>query len=607
MTRSFWIAGAALSALCLAAAPASAQSLQFGTPAEGELTADDPLTPDGLRHDDWRFSTRDGQRVELTLQSGAFDAWLEVWPADADPEAGPVHQDDDGLSGTDSRLRYTASGGDWIARVRAFDGEATGAYVLTLTQRPPAPRAPRPTATRIGATVNGALSDRDPETAEGQIYDAYRLRLRAGERLLLTLTSDAFDPVVRIGTQTRDAFVELAMNDDDGAGLNSRLVFEAPSTGDYVIRVSPLVEGQGDYVLTLAEAPPPAAAEPLAFGASAAGTLDVTDGLDAEGRQADAWVFQGTAGTRVQIDMTSDDFDTYVVLLAESDPATPLAEDDDGGPEGTNSRLFHTLPADGAYRIQARSFAPGGTGAYVLTVIEAEPERPAQALAFGETVQGDIEAADPLDGEGRNYDAFVFTGAEGQRIQAIGRSGDFDVYLRIGSADGEFSELASDDDGLGQGTDSRLNFTLPSDGDYVVRLSPLGTDEDGLYSLELIDRGPKPAPGSLLVGASVRGTLTEADDAAADGSWFDSYAFHAKAGETLTITLAANAFDAFIIVGREKADGEFEVLGSDDDSLSDTHARLEWEAPEDGTYVIRAGSFGPSEAGAYVLRLEPTP
>ncbi len=607
MTRSFWIAGAALSALALAAAPASAQSLQFGAPAAGELSADDPLTPDGLRHDDWRFSTRDGQRVELTLQSEAFDAWLEVWPADADPEAGPVRQNDDGLSGTDSRLRYTASGGDWIARVRAFDGEATGAYVLTLTQRPPAPRAPRPTATRIGATVNGQLSDRDPETAEGQIFDAYRLRLRAGERLLLTLTSDAFDPVVRIGTQTRDDFAELAMNDDDGAGLNSRLVFEAPSTGDYVIRVSPLAEGQGDYVLTLAEAPPPAAAEPLAFGAPAAGTLDVTDGLDAEGRQTDAWVFQGTAGMRVQIDMISGDFDTYVVLLAESDPATALAEDDDGGPEGTNSRLFHTLPADGAYRIQARSFAPGGTGAYDLTVIEAEPERPAQALAFGETLQGDIEAADPLDGEGRNFDAFVFTGAEGQRIQAIGRSGDFDVYLRIGSADGEFSELASDDDGLGQGTDSRLNFTLPADGDYVMRLSPLGADEDGLYSLELIDRGPKPAPGSLVVGASVRGTLTETDDAAADGSWFDSYAFHAKAGEALTVTLAANAFDAFIIVGREKADGEFEVLGSDDDSLSDTHARLEWEAPEDGTYVIRAGSFGPSEAGAYVLRLEPTP
>ncbi|WP_298126765.1 PPC domain-containing protein [Brevundimonas sp.] len=607
MTRSFWIAGAALSALALAAVPASAQSLQFGAPAAGELSADDPLTPDGLRHDDWRFSTRDGQRVELTLHSEAFDAWLEVWPADADPEAGPVQQNDDGLSGTDSRLRYTASGGDWIARVRAFDGEATGAYVLTLTQRPPAPRAPRPTATRIGATVNGQLSDRDPETVEGQIFDAYRLRLRAGERLLLTLTSDAFDPVVRIGTQTRDDFAELAMNDDDGAGLNSRLVFEAPSTGDYVIRVSPLAEGQGDYVLTLAEAPPPAAAEPLAFGAPAAGTLDFTDGLDAEGRQTDAWVFQGTAGMRVQIDMTSGDFDTYVVLLAESDPATALAEDDDGGPEGTNSRLFHTLPADGAYRIQARSFAPGGTGAYDLTVIEAEPERPAQALAFGETLQGDIEAADPLDGEGRNFDAFVFTGAEGQRIQAIGRSGDFDVYLRIGSADGEFSELASDDDGLGQGTDSRLNFTLPADGDYVMRLSPLGADEDGLYSLELIDRGPKPAPGSLVVGASVRGTLTETDDAAADGSWFDSYAFHAKAGESLTVTLAANAFDAFIIVGREKADGEFEVLGSDDDSLSDTHARLEWEAPEDGTYVIRAGSFGPSEAGAYVLRLEPTP
>ena len=40
-------------------------------------------------------------------------------------------------------------------------------------------------------------------------------------------------------------------------------------------------------------------------------------------------------------------------------------------------------------------------------------------------------------------------------------------------ADGEFEALASDDDGLAEGTDSRLNFTLPSDGNYVVRAMPL--------------------------------------------------------------------------------------------------------------------------------------
>ncbi|MCP5883289.1 hypothetical protein NL358_28545, partial [Klebsiella pneumoniae] len=79
-------------------------------------------------------------------------------------------------------------------------------------------------------------------------------------------------------------------------------------------------------------------------------------------------------------------------------------------------------------------------------------------------------------------------------------------------------------------------------GDYVLRASPLGPDTDGLYALELIDRGPKPEPGSLLVGATVRGTLSEADDAAEDGSWFDSYRLHARAGEPLRIELASNTF-----------------------------------------------------------------
>ena len=49
----------------------------------------------------------------------------------------------------------------------------------------------------------------------------------------------------------------------------------------------------------------------------------------------------------------------------------------------------------------------------------------------------------------------------------------------------------------------------------MIRLSPLSADNEGLYSLELIDRGPAPAPGSILVGATARGTLGEADAAAA--------------------------------------------------------------------------------------------
>lgn len=49
------------------------------------------------------------------------------------------------------------------------------------------------------------------------------------------------------------------------------------------------------------------------------------------------------------------------------------------------------------------------------------------------------------------------------------------------------------------------------------------------------------------------------------------------------------------------------AAASDDDSLSDTQARLDWTAPEDGVYIIRAQGFDATQLGPYVLRVEPKP
>jgi hypothetical protein len=186
------------------------------------------------------------------------------------------------------------------------------------------------------------------------------------------------------------------------------------------------------------------------------------------------------------------------------------------------------------------------------------------------------------------------------------RSGDFDTFVQIGRAGAEFTALASDDDGLGQGTDSRLSYSLPEDGDYVIRALPLGSDGKGLYSLELVDRGPQPRPGSLLVGSTARGVLTEADATAEDNSFYDAYRVTLKEDEKLLITMVSNDVDSFVVVGTDK-DGAFEVLGSDDDGLSDTHSKLEWTAPADGTYEIRAGTFQQGQTGAYALNVEKQP
>jgi hypothetical protein len=54
-------------------------------------------------------------------------------------------------------------------------------------------------------------------------------------------------------------------------------------------------------------------------------------------------------------------------------------------------------------------------------------------------------------------------------------------------------------------------------------------------------------------------------------------------------------------------DEPFMAAASDDDGLSDTQARLDWTAPEDGVYLIRAQGFDATQLGPYILRVEPKP
>jgi hypothetical protein len=606
---------AAVSSLALVAAVAGpafaqeAQPLAVGDQIEGEIADGDATAPeDAYRYDRYAVTATAGQRFEAIMRADMFDAYLEVRTEAEDGD--PIASDDDGLGeGTHSRLRFTApADGVYILRARTLSGTEGGAYTLSLTERAPAKAPPEPGAITLGQTVEGEIGDGDPETDEGGRYQAWTFSGRQGDRIQLALDSDAFDPTVVIGRVVDGVFTQLAMNDDGAdAGLNSRLVFTLPETGAYVIRAVPLnTEGTGAYSLTLSEGPAPIPAQAIRIGDTVRGELTDSDGLSANEVRADAYRFSGREGQRVRIDMTSTAFDTFVELF--DDTQVSLATDDDGGPEGTNSRLVFTLPKTGSYVIEARAFSDS-RGRYSLSISEVAPDKPPQPLAFGTTLEGEIGETDSRDNDDRGYDAFVFEGREGQRVRAVMRSGDFDTYLQIGNAEGEFSPLAQDDDGLGEGTDSRLNFTLPSDGRYVLRASPLGSDGKGLYSLELQDRGPQPRPGSLLIGTTAHGVLTESDATADDNSFYDAYRVTLKEDEKLVILMVSNEVDSYVSIGRpgEGEDAGFEGLASDDDGLSDTHAKLEWTAPEDGVYEIRAGTFQQGQTGAYALIVEKKP
>ncbi len=625
MRRSTVITTVSVIAL-LAAGHAAAQQatpLRLGQQVQGSLTAEDSRIDSEevgrFVYDDYSIRGRDGQRLEITLRAADFDAYLEVFESGSDDV---MAFDDDGLQedgsdehSTNSRLRFAPGDADYIIRARTLSGFEGGDYTLQVTDRGSPPPAPRPMSVSLGESVDGDIGADDPVEEGGDAYseysyDAYAFRARQGDRVAISLDSDDFDPILRVGRMTPgDTFEELAQNDDNGSGgLNSWLVFHAPADGDYVIRAAPLDGGAtGAYTLGLAEGPPPIAMQPIALGATVEGELSSDDGANDSGQRADVYSFTALAGQRIVATLSSDAFDTYLELFAESADEGgrySVDSDDDGAGEGTDSRLSYTFAEGGDYTLEARAFSGEGEGAYTLTFVEAEPLPEPTDLAFGATVQGEIDEGDPRDEENRGFDAYRFTGEAGNRIQAIMRSGDFDSYLQVGSPEGEFYALASDDDGLGEGTDSRLNFILPSSGEFILRALPLFGDAEGLYSLELIDRGPQPTPGSILIDATARGALGEDDAIADDGSFYDAYRFSAKAGDKLRLTMVSNEFDAFIDIGREDDDGAFISVVSDDDSLSDTHAKVDWAVEEDGDYVIRARSFAQGQSGAYALTVE---
>ncbi|NEO95933.1 MAG: hypothetical protein F6K56_39595, partial [Moorea sp. SIO3G5] len=74
--------------------------------------------------------------------------------------------------------------------------------------------------------------------------------------------------------------------------------------------------------------------------------------------------FEGKAGEQITIELTSEEFDPYLILI---DPdGNRIAKDNNGG-EGKNARITVTLPTTGTYVIWANSYNQQETGNYTLS------------------------------------------------------------------------------------------------------------------------------------------------------------------------------------------------------------------------------------------------
>lgn len=125
-----------------------------------------------------------------------------------------------------------------------------------------------------------------------------------------------------------------------------------PTVASVLLAIVSAIPAQAqDYTLTL-------------DGAPISERLDATDDyLVEDNSYIDTYTFTGTAGQRVIITMSSQELDSYLILL---DPdGNSVAQDDDSA-DDLDARIDVILPVDGTYTIYANSYGSNAIGAYTI-------------------------------------------------------------------------------------------------------------------------------------------------------------------------------------------------------------------------------------------------
>jgi hypothetical protein len=199
--------------------------------------------------------------------------------------------------------------------------------------------------------------------------------------------------------------------------------------------------------------------------------------------QARPYDFEAEADDVARITMSSDEFDTYL-LLGNSEYEI-ISENNDSN--GTNSELIRGLPQAGTYTMWASAFEKYGTGEFSLSLSRGSrsdliPEE-ATAIQKGDTVNGRLTPESPRDPYYREFAVpYTFQGTSGEQITVSMESGQTDTYLLITDRNGG---LIAEDNDSGSGTNSQLTQTLPRDGTYVIWAENYAGNGIGRFTLSV--------------------------------------------------------------------------------------------------------------------------
>jgi hypothetical protein len=451
---------------------------------------------------------------------------------------------------------------------------------------------------QISAAISHGSSGAPVLNARGQVIGIVRSTIEAGQSLNFATATDA----IRNLNNDQDAVAE-------GQALlaSKTIVNTAGNAG---------ARGSIGSNVSLPQ---------ISVGQTITGNLAGSDSLYPDTTYYKMYQFTTTPGQEISIDLSSSDFDPVLIVRGEGLASSIV--NDDGGP-GCAARVSQAFLARGPYRILVNTTASPHrqTGRFTLTITQGSQHvqdrtendcspaagGPAAPIRVGETINGTLTTSDSLYPDNSYFKFYQFTAPAGRPVTIDLASDEFDPVLIIRGSD--LSNSIINDDG-GPGCSARVSRIFPSAGPYRILVNTTNSPErqTGHFSLSIMD-GAKPVQDSAAssrdcssantagsagsggahaidVGQTQQGTLARTDVLLDnDSTYAQAWTMQGRAGQTITIDLESDAFDAYLFLRGPGITGGANY--QDDDSGGNCHARLTATFPQSGEYEIVVNSAG---------------
>lgn len=386
------------------AAPAAELPL-CGEERNGTIDSGDPVAS-GRHYEDCRLPLAAGEVVQIDMEAAAADGDLR--PIDSaieirflhppamlarNPNFSLARNDDLSETSTNARLFFAAPDAvEFVVRAQGRRAEPdragetagmTGPYVLRVSRMTNTAEA----EPLVGGRIRQSLGEHTPVT--GRLSRVYRYRPfwfngLKHERIRIDMASADFDS--RLELVGPDGRV-LVVDDDSGGERDARIFAILPQAGRFIVRAQALIGQSGRFTLGIRRvelsAPGPTRVfrpgEPTISGELTEGSPAIVEDDGA----AISYLYQ-IYRVRLPADQAttfllhSDAFDTYLEVGADSILGFAIAQQDDDGGEGFDSRLVVRPERGGEVVVRARSLG-FDLGAFTLRILPGDVERPSDA------------------------------------------------------------------------------------------------------------------------------------------------------------------------------------------------------------------------------------